>query len=362
MNPKVKLNRLQGSSPQRQQGVALIMVLLVVALVTVLAVQLSEKLQMNVVRTMNYQQTEQAYWFMLSAEEIARNLLQVQLDDSDGVVHKNQVWQQQTEEERVYPIEGGGLIRVAIKDLQSCFNLNSLKGDGLSNEVLARRKVQLRMLLLAAISDLDAYTADTIVEGLADWLDQDDRLASSYGAERADYESLAVPYQAANDYLVHESELRLIRGVSQPIYQALKPFVCVIPNSNKLQLNFNTVAAERGELLHAVSLGGLTTDAGNAALVERPDDGYESIAGIQDNSILRQARQQVIRPNFGGVPQASGVTAETIGGMFDDLVVKSNYFELDTHVSVGDMVLRGQSKLYIGTDETVVLMRGLGEP
>ncbi|MEA3587729.1 type II secretion system minor pseudopilin GspK [Pseudidiomarina sp. 1APP75-27a] len=359
MNRKVDLNR---SLPQRQQGVALIMVLLVVALVTVLAVQLSEKLQMNVVRTMNYQQTEQAYWYMLSAEEIARNLLQLQLDESDGVVHQEQVWYQQTQDERVYPIEGGGLVRVGIKDLHSCFNLNALKGDGLSNEQLARRKVQFRMLLLAAVPDMDAYTADTIVESLADWLDKDDRLSSGYGAERADYESLAVPYQAANDYLVHESELRLIRGVTQPIFQALKPFVCVIPNSNKLRLNFNTVAEEHGELLHAVSLGGLTTDAGNAALAERPDDGYDRVEDTQSNSILQQAAQQTIRPDFGGVPQASGVTAETIGGMFDDLVVKSSYFELDTHVSVGDMVLRGQSKLYIGTDETVVLMRGLGEP
>lgn len=362
MNRKVRLKQLHACPPQRQQGVALIMVLLVVALVTVLAVQLSEKLQMNVVRTMNYQQTEQAYWYMLSAEEIARNLLQVQLDESDGVVNLDQVWHEQTEEERVYPIEGGGLVRVGIKDLFSCFNLNALKGDGLSNEVLARRKVQFRMLLHAVIEDLDAYTADTIVESLADWLDKDEQLASSYGAERADYESLAVPYQAANDYFVHESELRLIRGVTQPIYQELKPFVCVVPNSNKLRLNFNTVAPEHGELLHAVSLGGLTTDAGNAALSERPEDGYERTEDLQNNSILQQASQQVIRPNFGGVPQPSGVTAETIGGMFDDLVVKSNYFELDTHVSVGDMVLRGQSKLYIGTDETVVLMRGLGEP
>ncbi|CAB0151157.1 Putative type II secretion system protein K [Pseudidiomarina piscicola] len=362
MNPKPKLSQLPNYRPQRQQGVALIMVLLVVALVTVLAVQLNEKLQMNVVRTMNYQQTEQAYWYMLSAEEIARNLLQVQLKDSDGVVHQDQIWHQQSEEERVYPIEGGGLVRVDIKDLYGCFNLNALKGAGLTNEQLARRKVQMRMLLLAAVPDMQAYTADTIVESLADWLDKDDRLNSSYGAESADYESLEVPYQAANDYFVHESELRLVRGVTQPIYQALKPFVCVVPNTNKLRINFNTVAAEHGELLHAISLGGLTTDAGNSAISQRPDEGYERVEDVLNNSIVQQASQQAIRPDFGGVPKANGVTAENIGGMFDDLVVKSNYFELDTHVSVGDMVLRGQSKLYISDEETVVLMRGLGEP
>ncbi|RUO56282.1 MULTISPECIES: type II secretion system minor pseudopilin GspK [Pseudidiomarina] len=355
MNRKVPI-----SLPRKQGGVALIMVLLVVALVTVLAVQLSKRLQMNVIRTMNYQQSEQAYWYWLSAEEIARQLLQLQVKDSKGVIHQGQVWYLQTEEERVYPLEGGGNANVAIKDLHSCFNLNALKGDSLSTEQLVRRKVQMRMLLQAAMPDIDDYKADVIVESMADWLDRDEQMASSYGAERSDYESLNVPYQAANDFFVHESELRLVRGITQPVYQALKPYVCVIPNSNKNELNFNTV--EHGELVHAITLGALTVDEGKAALENRPDDGYDGIEDARNNSILAQASGQPINPNFGGVPRPSGITAESLGGMFDDLVVKSNYFELDTQVQFGDMELRGQSKLYVAEDDSVVLLRGLGEP
>lgn len=346
--------------PQQQRGVALIMVLLVVALVTVVAVQLSKRLQMNVVRTMNYQESEQAYWYWLSAEEIARQLLQLQVGDSDGVIHQGQVWYLQTEEERVYPLESGGLANVAIKDLQSCFNVNALKGENLSTEQLVRRKVQMRMLLQAAMPDFDDYKADVIVESIADWLDNDERMSSSYGAERSDYESLDMPYQAANDFFVHESELRLVRGITQPVYQALKPYVCVIPNSDKNEVNLNTV--EHGELLHALTLGALTVDAGNAALENRPDEGYDKMEDARNNSILAQASQQQINPNFGGVPRPSGITAESLGGMFDDFVVKSNYFELDTQVSFGDMELRGQSKLYVAENDSVVLLRGLGEP
>lgn len=352
--------KVNPSLPHKQSGVALIMVLLVVALVTVLAVQLSQRLQMNVVRTMNYQQSEQAYWYWLSAEEIARQLLQLQVKDSDGVIHRGQVWHLQTEEERVYPLEGGGMANVAIDDLHSCFNVNALKGDNLSTEQLVRRKVQMRMLLQAAQPDMDDYKADVIVESIADWLDRDEQMSSSYGAERSDYESLSVPYQAANDFFVHESELRLVRGITQPVYQALKPFVCVIPNSDKNELNFNTV--EHGEILHAMSLGALTTDAGNAAIENRPDEGYDSIEDARNNSILAQAGQQQINPNFGGVPRPSGITAESLGGMFDDFVVKSNYFELDTQVKFGEMELRGQSKLYVAENDSVVLLRGLGEP
>ncbi|MBY6063763.1 type II secretion system minor pseudopilin GspK [Pseudidiomarina sediminum] len=348
--------------PQRQQGVALIMVLLVVALVAVVAVQLSQRLQMNVLRTMNYQQSEQAYWYWLSAEEIARQLLQMQVQDSDGVIHQGQVWSQQTEEERVYPIEGGGLVRVGITDLQGCFNLNALKPEQLSLEEFWRRKTQFRMLIAAAVPDLDNYQLDSIVESTADWLDGDEQMNSGYGAERADYESLPMPYQAANDFFVHESELRLVRNVTQPVYQALKPFVCVVPNSDKLEVNINTLTLEQGPLLHALMLGAITPDAALQAISQRPDDGYDSIDDALRNSILAQASGQQMRPNFGGVPLPQGVTVEALGGMFDDLVVKSNYFQLDTHVKYDEMMLRGQSKLYVSEDETVVLMRGVGEP
>lgn len=348
--------------PQRQQGVALIMVLLVVALVAVVAVQLSQRLQMNVLRTMNYQQSEQAYWYWLSAEEIARQLLQQQVQDSDGVIHQEQVWYQQTQEERVYPIEGGGLVRAGIHDLQGCFNLNALKAEQISVEEFWRRKTQFRMLIAAAIPDLDQYQLDTIVESTADWLDEDEQMNTGYGAERADYESLPMPYQAANDFFVHESELRLVRNVTQPVYQALKPLVCVIPNSDKLEVNINTLTVEQGPLLHALMLGAITPDAAVQAIEQRPDDGYDNVDDAKRNSILAQASGQQVRPNLGGVPLPQGITTESLGGMFDDLVVKSNYFQLDTHVKYDEMMLRGQSKLYVSSDETVVLMRGVGEP
>jgi general secretion pathway protein K len=356
------LRNLQQQRPQRQQGVALIMVLLVVALVTVLAVQLSERLQVNVLRSTNYQQSEQGYWYWLSAEEIARKLLELQVRDSQGVIHQEQVWYQQTQEGTSYPIEGGGLAQVAIKDLQGCFNMNALKGDGLTNEQLVRRKVQLRMLLLALEIEIDEYTADVIVESVADWLDTDERMNSGYGAERGDYESLEVPYLAANDYFVHESELRLVKGISQPVYQALRPHICVIPNSGKHQVNINTLTPEQAPLLHALMLGAINVDTAVSALNERPDDGYENMEDAQRSSTLAQAAQQQIQPNFGAVPLPNGVTVETIGGMFDDLSTKSNYFALDTRVSVGDLIFRGQSKLYVASDDSEVLLRGLGEP
>src|SRR5690606_29181278 len=273
--------------PARQRGVALLMVLLVVALVSVMAVTLSGRLQTTVLRTANFQQAEQAYWYWLSAEEIVRELLQREVSESDGVVHQQQMWYQQSQSDSIYPVDGGA-IKGEIQDLQSCFNLNSLRvedgvssgsgagtapppqsnqggtntgatsgsntgtntgnntggattGGSLAPDVLReRRKAQLRMLFMAVDENIESYAVDVIVDSLADWLDSDDDIDGSYGAESVDYQSLQFPYRAANSWLVHVSELRLVRGVTSRIYQQIKPYVCVVPRDNTLKLNINT--------------------------------------------------------------------------------------------------------------------------
>src|SRR5690554_6482200 len=301
---------------KQQRGVALLMVLLVVALVSVMAVTLSGRLQTTVLRTANFQQAEQAYWYWLSAEEIVLELVQRELNDSDGVAHQGQQWFQQSQNAIGYPVDGGA-IKGEIQDLHACFNLNALRvsaqdessgrpqdnnaeppseseGGGspdsdpgaeqgqpptsLKPEIMRdRRKAQLRMLLVAVVEDIESYTADVIVDSLADWLDEDDSIDGSYGAESVDYQSLQFPYSAANSWLTHVSELRLIRGVSAPIYQQIKSHVCVIPRDNSLKINVNTIDQEQPELLHAVTLGAMGLDDASNFLNNRRSTGYESL-------------------------------------------------------------------------------------
>ena len=42
------------------------------------------------------------------------------------------------------------------------------------------------------IPEMDSFTADTVRDSLADWLDEDDNLRG-FGAEDRDYESLPAP-------------------------------------------------------------------------------------------------------------------------------------------------------------------------
>lgn len=346
-------------SMKNQRGVALLMVLLVVALVSVMAVTLSGRLQTSVLRTANLQQAEQAYWYWLSAEEIVSELLQRELNENDGVATQQQMWFQQSQSGNLYPVDGGA-IQGKIQDLHSCFNLNALRvaSEEGPSPMRERRKAQLRMLIMATDEDVEPYAADVIVDSLADWLDADDRIDGSYGAESVDYQSLRFPHGAANNWLIHVSELRLIRGVTAKIYRQLKDYVCVIPRDDSLKINVNTVSDEQPELLHAVTLGALAVDDAQEFLSSRRSEGYESIDDARNHGTLNTAASTGVRPNLGGGIVPDGVNAETIGGVFDDLDVKSQYFQMNAKIKFGDLEMAAQSQFLITAENAKVLFRG----
>ena len=108
----------------KQQGVALIIVLLIVAIVSVLATEMGGRLQLQIKRASNIKDNNQAYWYAMGAEQYARKSIQKLMEEDGEVIHLEQPWNQ----EFIYPIEGGG-IQAQLIDMQSCFNLNALKVD-----------------------------------------------------------------------------------------------------------------------------------------------------------------------------------------------------------------------------------------
>ncbi|MDX1706520.1 type II secretion system minor pseudopilin GspK [Pseudidiomarina sp.] len=343
---------------KQQRGVALIIVMLVVALVSVIAVNMSGRMQTSVVRTANFQEAEQAYWYALSAEEIVKDLLLTEIKDSEGVVHQGQQWYQQSQNAQLYPVEGGAIGGI-ITDLQACFNLNALRVPQDNGNLLIRRKAQLRMLMTEALEEPDSYTIDVVVDSLADWLDDDSELSGSYGAEDADYESLRFPYRAANGMMSHISEFRLVRGVSQDLYLALQPYVCVLPRDTKLQLNVNTIDEDHGALLYAATLGAMSLDDAARFLAGRPDSGYESLDDARGAPELTSAAAAQLNPNLGGGAQPP--VALNLGTALDDLNVTSEYFGLQAEIRFGELTLGAQSQFLVTPEGVTTVYRGFGE-
>ncbi|GGI99775.1 type II secretion system protein K [Shewanella hanedai] len=312
-----------GKLPKQQRGVALIVVLLIVAMVAIIATNINSRNQLSMRRTLNLAQYDQAYWYALSAEELTKKVLKQDLDDSEGRVHLQQYWAQA---DVVFPAEHGE-IAGKISDMRACFNLNSLSVDtknetnGNGQPKLPLAATQYKGLLVAL--GMDEFSAERLTHTLKDYLDED-TTASPFGAEDAEYESRNVPYRAANTLMNHRSELRAVMGYSQDIYLKLLPYICVIPGDDRQLLNVNTVKVEQAALLAGMFNDKMSVSEAESIINQRPGDGFETIEDFKENSSV-----------------VSLLAADAALG--SSFVVNSHYFLLEAGAKVDTAVFRLES-------------------
>lgn len=351
---------------QRQQkGVALVVVLLIVALVSILATQMVSRLQLNVVRAQNIKDNNQAYWYALGAEEFARKSLATLVALSPNNINLSQPWAQTFE----YPVDGGS-IKAELFDMQSCYNLNAINSiarpqslrpsDETDTDVESETPQETPPLATSpdteqqngrlpsqeAFHNLldivieDSFVVDTVTDSLVDWIDTDDN-PSNYGAEDVDYESLAIPYLAANSPMSNKSELRLINGVADGIQNQwlpnLLPLVCVLPETT-LKLNVNTVTERQAPVLAA--LLGDTLDNAQAIISNRPPEGFNKIE------------------DFNGLAAITALNLEP--DRLEWFAIETKYFKLTTTTTYNDAQFRLTTLFNVEDGSVRVIRREFG--
>jgi general secretion pathway protein K len=212
-------------TPRSQRGVAVITAILVVAIGTVIAVNLMWQGTLDLRRAESALAADQGLMYVQGAEAWAADILRQDLVDSPDSDHLGEVW---ATELAPLPVDGG-TIAGRIEDLQGRFNLNNLIGaDGMENQ-LARR--QFERLLNSA--ELDPGLAGAVV----DWLDPDTDLRFPTGGEDVVYSGQDPPYRTANSMITSTSELMAITGFDREGYARLAPYVTVLPRGTKLNVN-----------------------------------------------------------------------------------------------------------------------------
>ncbi|ENY71265.1 general secretion pathway protein K [Aeromonas diversa CDC 2478-85] len=274
-----------------ERGMALLVVLLILAVMVIVAANMSGRLQIELRRTANQVAGKQAWWYALSAEALVAKALAQDAKDNANVTHLGQYW---ARKETVFPVPDGQL-KGEVRDLYGCFNLNSLEariggtnpnggtnpdgsqpgGTANPDDPLSQPLPAQAFRILLTELGMDEYDAVQLTDALRDWIDKDTVLVSSYGAEDAYYEGLNPPYLPANQRLLSLSELRMVRGVTPDLYRKLSPYLCVRPDG-ELKVNVNTLAADQGALLTALSLGKLPADEAKRILTDRPRNGWKS--------------------------------------------------------------------------------------
>ena len=211
-----------------QRGVAIIMVLLIVAIATVLATYLAQQQQLWQRQVENQFDRAQARRLGIAGIDWARAVL---ADDAraSSTDHAGEMW---TLHLPAMPVDNGEVLGI-IEDRQGLFNINNLVRNGISS---APDIAQFQRLL--GLLGLNGELA----VALADWMDADSETQYPGGAEDAYYLSLPQPYRSANSPLVELGELSKIKGFDEHSIERLRPFVSVLPLS--LPINVNFIPAE----------------------------------------------------------------------------------------------------------------------
>ncbi len=214
--------------------------ILVVAIATVLAVNLLWQTSVGLSRTENLLLQDQARQYDLGGEEFARFGLAEDARD-DGPEGKDTT-QEDWAKPLAFDVEAGEL-EGYLQDQQGRFNLNGLIGrDGKRVAEIADQYQRL-LQLLPLERPLDAGTAAAITDATIDWIDPLTTIELN-GAEDDQYTDRQPPYRPANFWFTSTSELMAIQGYTTEIVAALRPHVTALPpplpDKEPWKLNVNT--------------------------------------------------------------------------------------------------------------------------
>lgn len=327
------------SRPSRpQQGVALVVALLVFAICATVLVALQRDFDLSYRRGLNSFVAEQSWSYLRGAEELASLALTLDYDadlaSETARDDLNEIWAQQA---TPYALDEGGWMFGSLADLQGRFNLNSLGEPPPGEAGVYRPSQQTFIRLLQALEglQLDQFTAVGISDAVADWIDADDEPRVN-GAESAYYVGLQPSYRPGNRPMMSVSELQAISGITPAIYQALRPLVTVWPQI-PAGINIHTAPLPVLRALNSDgNLQALSLSDGESLMRTREDGGFASL-----DEFLQL-------PAFAGT-QAAGITTL--------LTESSSYFLLASRVEIADREQRMYSVLRRQARQIDVLQR-----
>ncbi len=296
-----------------ETGMALLVVLLLVAVMSAMAVGLLDDIRFTQRRALNAEAVAQARWYAIGAETLVR-AQGARLLASDPSSARAKAWNGRIFR---FPVEAGS-IQARLSPGADCFNLNSVvQGRG---EVLVPRETGGRQFVALAVAlGLGKGEAESLAAALTDWIDVD-QVRQPGGAEDEAYLQAAKPYRTSGTLLAETSELRAIRGFTEDIYRRLRPHVCALPTTDLSPINLNTLAQANAVLLVMLTEGGVSIDTARRVLAQRPAGGWTSTEAFWAEEGMADAAP-------GGLLQETAYTQTTL---------RPRYLKLDTDVAYRD--------------------------
>jgi len=267
-----------------EKGVALFMVLWVLALLSVMVGEFCYTMRTDLTMTWDFGQRTKAYYIAYAGMQ--RALAQLLSDLSNPFKVKKGVEDEDEEEEpgvhfRLnYPNPevpfGKGTFRVHIENESGKININKAG----------------RRLLRAMLSpfNLEDDQVSVIVDSILDWRDKD-KFHRLNGAEDDYYQSLPQPYECKDDYFDSVEELLLVRGITKEIfYGGLRDMVTVyLPKKSvsrrkskraKRRFSYNKINLNAASEKVLACLPGMTKEAIEAIKEYRKEKDFTTVAQL----------------------------------------------------------------------------------
>jgi len=297
-----------------QKGVALLTALFVVVLTTIVAVAMTTRQQLDIRRTANVLNRDQAYLYALGAENWARRILV--RDGKNGTVdYLYDIWATQLPPMMI----PGGSLQGQITDLQGRFNVNNLVING---EVDIEAMAYFTRLLKAL------ELPETLVQVAIDWIDRDQTPQTPYGAEDNTYLLNTPAYRTADLPFKNPSELRLLTGIEWENYQKLLPHITTLPTQTAINVNTAT------DFVLMALAEGITLADVEILQKAREDSPFESVQDFLVHEAL------------------AGIEVKT-----ENISVASDYFLVTASVEIEQAQIQLTSVLYRQADQVKVILR-----
>ncbi|MCU6670865.1 type II secretion system minor pseudopilin GspK [Enterobacteriaceae bacterium H4N4] len=311
----------------KQQGVALLVVLILLVLMSALAAKISQQFCRNLQKTHYQVSQQQLRWAMQAQETAIKARLLTATRGENNVLTLDGDWHQ--------PLETQGddyTVIGQVEDAQDCFNVNNLLAAPAEAEktdapaVSEKPRQQQILEQIFTDSGLSSTRAEELYSQLVDSLDEDTVTAKD-GQEDDAWAGLQPARLPANQLMQTLSEIRQLPAFPAAAWPTVSALLCALPTTAS-KVNVNTLTAKQARLLAALFPGKLSEEEAKRIIESRPEAGWESVATFSE-TLERDAPQLKDDLKMAG----------------EQLAVTSRYFRVNYTGNTDALTLRVVSQL-----------------
>lgn len=334
---------------RKQSGTVLITVIMMVTIAALIVTDMVYRQKLDIKRTSALLSRDQAFQYLLGAEELANLSLSEDLKQDNN---KNEPafvdtlaedWAQPTSP---FPV-AGGFIQGRIVDLQSRFNVNSIMASDANVAKKQRERFRRLMDQVGIPADKDSLVStQMLLERIVDWMDSNQEPEGFDGKEDLDYLGLERPYRAANMVMWDISEFMLIDGFTPEDIALLADYVSFLPPD--VALNVNTADPKVLDAYDFGDLSGLQIkEERKKTGPGRHDGGFLDLQAFDD--LILTATPQATQPEEGEAE--TGVQEINPGKQQDNKAVgnfsvNSEYYLVEAEAVINEKPVLMRSVLF----------------